>query len=140
MPESSALSAQFASCASKLNALEGCFFLVSAATSWALRRDWVTVLFCVASVWSFIRAGRDRGRTYVEIRDGRLIVYEGRKPDLQINVDMNLVSEIHPGWNKTILMLRDDTKVAIDHSWFATGAEADRFRKFMEEANETQRA
>jgi len=47
---------------------------------------------------------------------------------------------VRRGWNRTTLELSDGAKVVIDHCWFASGDEADRFREFLEEVRGARNA
>jgi uncharacterized membrane protein YdbT with pleckstrin-like domain len=123
-------SAQFRSCTSKVDVLEAVLCLMAAATALIQPRGWMiaTLLLCAAT-WLCVRAYRDRGRPYVEVRDGRLTIHARRK--ILQEIDLTLLAGVRKGWNKTILLLRDGRKVAVDHAGFATGEEADRFRKLV---------
>jgi hypothetical protein len=74
----------------------------------------------------------------VEVRDGQLVVRSSGT--VSQHVDMRLLAGARRGWNKTILVLNDGTKVSIDHGLFATTAEASRFQKFVEETNGSRKA
>src|SRR5205823_4986171 len=113
--------------------------VICAATALVYPRGWVASLGLVlVAIWLWIQARRDRGKPYVAASDGRLIVHAGRRALQQ--VDLRLLVGVRRGWNRTTLQLSDGTAVAIDHSWFASGAEAERFRKFVEEANDAREA
>lgn len=131
MPDNNSASVQFRSCTWKVDVLEAVFFLIGAVTSLAYPRGWMVALpFVLAAIWLCGRAHHDRGRPYVEVRDGRLTVHAGQR--IIHDIDTSLLAGVGGGWNKTILFLKDGRQVAINHTGFATGEEADRFRKFAE--------
>lgn len=132
MPDNTNASAQFRSCASTLQVFEAVSCLIIAVTSLLRPRGWwFASPFVLLAVWLCVRAHRDRGRPYVEVRDQRLTVHRGHRRIHDI--DMDLIAGVRRGWNKTILELKDGREVAISHTGFATGEEADRFRKFLKE-------
>ena len=92
----------------------------------------VALPLVLVAIWLCRRAHHDRGRPYVEVRDGRLTVHAGHR--IIHDIDTSLLAGVGGGWNKTILILKDGREVAINHTGFATGEEADRFRKFAKEA------
>jgi hypothetical protein len=139
MRETTSTPIQFASCASKVELVEAVLCLMAAGGALIRPRGWIVApLFALGAIWLFMRAHRDRSRPYVEVRDGQLVVRSSGT--VSQHVDMRLLAGARRGWNKTILVLNDGTKVSIDHGLFATTAEASRFQKFVEETNGSRKA
>ena len=139
MPEDANTSPQVSSCGSKVGVLEGVLCLLGAAEIlFYPRARALALLFVLGATWQFMRAWRGRGQPYVQVRAGHLLV----RPSSSGNhdVEMRLLSGVRRGWNKTILVLTDGTKVTIEHGGFSTSAEAARFRRFVEESNGVGRA
>ncbi len=102
-------------------------------------RGWMVSLPLFAgAIWLSVRAYRDRGRPYVVVHDGCLVVHAGSRVHHQ--VDLHRLVGVRRRWAKTTLQLRDGAVVAVDHGWFSSGAEAERFRKFVEEASGATKA
>ena len=129
---------RFASCASQVDSLQAVFLLILAAAALVRPYGWIAALaLVVRAIVLCKRARRRSGGPYVEVLDGSLIVHAG----LTIRrVDILSLAGVRSGLNKTILILKDGTNVAIDHSGFATGEEATRFRRFVEETSRIKEA
>jgi hypothetical protein len=139
MPDSAGTSVRFASCASKAEVLEAVFCLLGAVAALMSPGGWMAAVpLAVGVVWLWMRARSDRSQPYVELSDGRLIVHEGRVTTRQ--VDMRSLIGVRRGWNRTILLLSDGTKVGVGHMGFTTSEEADRFHKWVENATGVKQA
>ncbi len=139
MPESPTGSVEFASCASKYEAFEAVCCVVCGATALMHPQGWMVSLPLFAgAIWLSVKCYRDWGRPYVAVHDDCLTVHAGSRVLQQ--VDLHRLVGVRRGWNKTTLQLRDGAAVAVDHGWFSSGAEAERFRKFVEEVNGATKA
>lgn len=131
MAETGKPAVQFASCSSKVEVFEAVMCLVTAAEC-SLRPSTraFAVLFVLGAAWLCVRARRERYEPYLELVSEELVVRSNGR--IIRRVDMRLLAHVRRGWNRTVLVMRDGTEAVIDHSPFATSAEVERFRSFIE--------
>lgn len=105
-------------------------FLLTGIFLWQHPGQWEGSLVVAAFTGYLIhRAIRAWRLPYVRLSSDRLVVFERGRP--KHYVELAAVESVRPGFNCTILVMRDGMKIPISHLGFMSGDDARRFREAL---------
>jgi len=91
----------------------------------------VAIAFLAFAAYSVWRAARAWRKPYVQLSGDRFVVYHRGQP--RHYVDLTAVASLRPGFNRTVLLMRDGTKLSISHWGFLLSDDARHFRQALTE-------